>query len=492
MESIPLPIVTVQPTFPTVMQEVDDGVIPYEVIWISCYQSKRPSVHGKVQAILDERRRDVMNLVTKESDVEIHKLPQDRTYSVSCKFLDIPPTTIITPVQEYKDPEVSNPQRPRRITAFDVSPDQSQFAAGQLNGTVHLYPITPLPQSFQDESSFQPKHAPRILTASPHLKKHSKPHLSAVSAIKFFPSSRVLLTAGGDFSLTILPAEPFSTAQPTSPPSTVRPSNTTERIQIQPVRVMRSHTRSVTSIAIIAPGKNVLSASLDSTVKLWDVPTGSTITSLSSRSPILSMDIGERTPSLVDSLTKHSLDQQTEAETAYVPNTDSREVPETGSHLAFCGLSNGSFELFDLRTKHIAYRSSTSITPEIVAPSGSLTAVIYSAQKNLFMSGSSRGIVSVYDTRVLERPVSSFKRNDAGIEDLEMVDLYGVDGGGVGVAVATTDGLPFVANLSQPASPCVAAELVGADCDSVRNVKVFANQVWCASDDAVIRRYSLL
>lgn len=59
----------------------------------------------------------------------------------------------------------------------------------------------------------------------------------------------------------------------------------------------------------------------------------------------------------------------------------------------------------------------------------------------------------------------------------------------LGLAVATSDGLPFVADVSSEVK--VAAELAGVDCDPVRGVRTRGTDVWCASDDAVVRKWSL-
>ncbi|KAK2459600.1 hypothetical protein APHAL10511_008383, partial [Amanita phalloides] len=72
-----LPIVDSQPSLPAALQDIDDDILPYEDIWISCYsQDVGPSVHAKVLAILDERKRDQINLTMKEGagDVQISKI----------------------------------------------------------------------------------------------------------------------------------------------------------------------------------------------------------------------------------------------------------------------------------------------------------------------------------------------------------------------------------------------------------------------------------
>ena len=106
---------------------------------------------------------------------------------------------------------------------------------------------------------------------------------------------------------------------------------------------------------------------------------------------------------------------------------------------------------------------------------------------NWFATGSTKGVVALYDLRSLSSALATFRRNGAGVEDLCFLDE------GLGLAVATSDGLPFVAGLSDGGSDVkVAAELAGVDCDSVRSVRARARHVWCASDDGVVRKVAFV
>lgn len=68
-------------------------------------------------------------------------------------------------------------------------------------------------------------------------------HKSYVSSLRFFPSSRVLLTAGADFTLNVVPAEQVEDVVPVSP-----------------VRTLKGHTHTITDTAIVSKGRNVLSS----------------------------------------------------------------------------------------------------------------------------------------------------------------------------------------------------------------------------------------
>ncbi|KAF9481080.1 WD40 repeat-like protein [Pholiota conissans] len=447
--SLTLPVVTIQNTFPEVLQEVQEGIIPHDKFWVSCYKTGETSIHAKVNAELDDRDRNLVVLKAVDGDVEVTR-DIDGNYNVACKSLGIHPTKILTPVQEYKDQERANPARPHRITAFDVSPDSSRFATGYLDGSIFLYPT----------SSFQSPPIDLVPKAIDITKSRttSRPHLSGVTSLKFFPSSRVLLSTGLDFSLTVLPAD-------------LPDAGASAGARVTPVRTMRAHVRSVTDTAIIALGRNVVSSSLDSTVKLWDVSSGEVITSLLAKAGVSSMSIGDRPPVPPDG-----------EEHAPPTSKDARELPETASKVVFCGLESGSFEVFDLGFKKSVYTSQGG--------NGSVTSIAYSDAHSLLATGTEKGNVTMYDTRSFATPLTSFRRLDTSIEDLTFI---GTKNGGVGLVVATSDGLPYVASVV-PEGPAVHAELVGADCDPVKKVTVRLDgnrtDIWSASDDGIVRRYA--
>lgn len=72
LEPIILPIATVQPTFHEVIHEVDQGIVPEESFWVSCYKEGEPSIHTKVLAELDPHDRDQVNLTSQDKNVTIN------------------------------------------------------------------------------------------------------------------------------------------------------------------------------------------------------------------------------------------------------------------------------------------------------------------------------------------------------------------------------------------------------------------------------------
>src|SRR5579859_2907060 len=101
-----LPIVTIQPSFPSVIAEVHVGIIPSETFWISCYKTSEQSVHAKVHAELDEVDRDLVLLKDLGGDVDVKKDGVSSLQSSSSMrlTLNIPRTKVLLPMREYTDP----------------------------------------------------------------------------------------------------------------------------------------------------------------------------------------------------------------------------------------------------------------------------------------------------------------------------------------------------------------------------------------------------
>ncbi|KLO13392.1 WD40 repeat-like protein [Schizopora paradoxa] len=430
-----LPIVNVQHDFQTVIADVQDGLDP-EDFWVSCYKTGSASVHGKVR-------------VTKE-DGEVHLASrqgvefirgQRSLHTAACPDLSIPPTRIRVPRRVLRDAELSDPARPHQINAFDVSPDTKQIAVGYNDGSIQRRVIPP-----------NGGDTTRVAVTY-------RPHVASVTSLRFFPSSKVLLSAGADFALAILDADPDSTSN----------SATTN-----PVRTLKAHSRAITDTAIVSRGRNVLSCAKDGTIRLWDVSGGKQIKVMGSSrySPITKMSIGAKSSEWT--IPSASGDNQSS------PFFDQREV-DTGDKLLFCALQDGTFEVFDLGTKAAVFHSEKGENE-----SGALTSISYSSSHNLLSTGSIRGIVSVYDTRRLATPLATFSRNGSSIEDLAFVSA---DSPTVGIAIASEDGLPYTAGLAAD-GPRVDAELIGADCEAVRVIRVDpTGGIWTAGDDGLVRAY---
>ena len=100
-----------------------------------------------------------------------------------------------------------------QITSFDIAPDLSLYATGDDDGNIRIGSLSRAGQPLK-----------------------AKPHLSSILSLRFFPSSKVVLTTSNDFTLSIMSAQDLSIP-----------------------RTLKAHTRAVTDSAIISRGKNVLS-----------------------------------------------------------------------------------------------------------------------------------------------------------------------------------------------------------------------------------------
>ncbi|KAI1796658.1 WD40 repeat-like protein [Ganoderma leucocontextum] len=411
-------------------------------------QAREPSVHGKVSATLDERNRD---LVLFEARDGVEFKDHGNTYSISCPSLDVRETRIAVPNTSFSSN--SEVRKLTHITAFGVSPDGSQVATGYHDGSVHTRPASPA-------------------NATPHAT--GKAHLSTATSPRFFPSSRVVLTSGADFSLSILPADPPESSQYTT-------------TKVNAARTLRGHTCTVTCTGIIARSRNILSGSKDGTVRLWDIPSGVQICSLAAGAnhfvPVLAFSTGEQWKE-ADGNPDHSPDSDASI-------TDPREV-DTSDKVVCCALQDSSFELFDLRTKRSQYRSKAG-------PPGARTilqVIAYSPESNLVAMGS--GSCLVYDTRSLgDELVVAVRCNEAPIEDVAFVDTANApfslgqsaaEMADIGLTIATEDGLPYVVEVC-PSWPRVRPELVGTDCDALRFVRAVGINIWSGADDGAVRRY---
>ncbi|THH03629.1 hypothetical protein EW145_g6130 [Phellinidium pouzarii] len=454
--SITLPIVSLQHDFQTVISDVQDGVVPEEDIWMSCYKTGEPSVHGKVRVSLGEKGEGGSRKVELKSrdGVLLEKATRGQ-YTASCSSLAVPPTIIRLPKHVVRDS--GGNLKTNQITALSVSPDLTQIAIGHADGVIRRLPLN-LDSSHHQNPAISP------LTYSPHLSD------TAISSLRYFPSSRVLLSAGADFSLHILDCEPTL-----STPS-------------KPARTLKGHIRAITSTAIISRGRNVLSCAKDGTVRLWDVSSGSQIRVMGSQkySSVNAMSLGERGDNWIPPSANRD-----DAETPKALQPDPREV-DTLDKLVFLALQDGNFECIDLGSKTSAFYSSSAPNYQ---RHGALNAISYFQRSSLLAIGSLSGVVAVYDTRSLASPLCSFQRNSASIEDLAFVS--GSDDADneknsteAALAIATEDGLPFVAGI-RPNGPEVRAELAGGgNCDAVRLVAVDERGgLWVACDDGIVRMY---
>ncbi|KAI4520530.1 WD40 repeat-like protein [Schizophyllum commune Loenen D] len=441
-----LPIVTAQPSFPEVVREVDDGMIPSEQIWVSCYRRAPPdsngtvnnsngaannkptSVHAKIDVTLDARDRNLVLFNTLEGDVRLEKDTRSGAYVAGCPSLNISPTTLTLASQEYVDPERADSQKPHRITALAVAPDGSTFASGFLDGSIHLYPVI---NEGLNRPLTEPPFKPYVegLKTVP-AKSISRAHLSTVTTLSYFASSRAILSGGIDFTLQVHPS-----------------SAPTELGRLTPTRTLKGHSRTVTGAHPIS-ATGAVSVSADGTVRQWDVEEGEQVGMHIAATGVAAL---------------------------------AGEITRTRPSEALVALADGRAQLVDLRAEHGQGGFITS-RPTTFGAGSAIDAV-----DNTFAIGSSRGVVVVHDRRRPDAVLSEFVRNEgegAAVGALIFLDTSRL-------AVATADGLPFIVKTTDAdgSEPTVERELIGADCDAVRCLSRRGNELWAGGDDGVVRRY---
>ena len=339
----------------------------------------------------------------------------------------------------------------------------------------------------------------------------SRPHLSTVLAVRFFPSSAVLLTSSLDHTLRIHDA--------------LSPTLTT-------VRTFIAHTGAVTGVAVVDRGRNVLSASKDGTIRLWDVGGGKELalrrwSTGTGAVAALCLDAGE-------GWTGYESGRGGEGNSRILP--DNGEVG-TENKVVFAGLQDGRVEGYDLRSKRSAFSfSSKQQGGQFATSSGAIDSIAFAPDTSMLATGARNGIVRWWDMRSCGRgegpPLCEFRRNGAGIESLTWVPAgwmtsssplstktaeereleererrlqveedIPVTLGGESLArglphlvIGTVDGLPWRAGLTPDAKAVVVEEYVGYECgDGVRVVRWCAANdergIWCAGDDGLVRFY---
>ncbi|KAK7455885.1 hypothetical protein VKT23_010922 [Stygiomarasmius scandens] len=511
-----LPIVTIQSTFPTVVNEIYNGVIPFEDIWVSCYDhspSGPRSSHSKVTVVLDDVDREKVNLETKQgegSDLKMAEATSGLTnsYTISLPSFSISSVRLLTPVQEYADPERSNTRRPHRITSFAVAEDKSQLTTGFLDGSVYLYAVHPLPspstsssiKKYATSASYEPPRATYTTHRQTLVSSSSKAHKSTVTSLRFFPSSRVILSSSADFSVQIYPADPLSPfVTPNLPMDKQSP-------RVPAVRALVGHTRAVTSTAILGRGRSIMSTGTDAMIRTWDVSKGEQVPESVVRSIVGVNKMVFREASI---------------EGSGINGADTLPSVTAVQGRLYCALQDGSFEVFQLsnepRPKSL-FRSTRS-------PHGAVTAIAISSaisgdEGGYLAVGTAGGVISIYRlpspslsaesdalSTLLSEAILKFRRSDAGIEDISFISLPDEV---IGLVIATTDGLPWIARLHglSRSSPelgldaghvraSLYAELTGGDVDPVRAIVVLGPgegdeknvEIWTAGDDGIVRRY---
>ncbi|PWN18042.1 hypothetical protein BCV69DRAFT_314886 [Microstroma glucosiphilum] len=358
-----LPYATLQPTYHQVYADILESKVAAENVWLSVYADNAPqkSIHATLTLAAKEKNdpsaqdevqleniRGQRNLLIKEekaralSGREGHAVP-DLSISTSSSSMvatsptvaqNSPslPTSVRLRLPVHTPATLLKGRRSQRaiesggggqISAFDVSPDGTKLVAGGEDGECV---VAGLPGWIRGEAgedgenthsvgielAVEEKAQRRIRALEKKrlasLRLPLTGHVGDVQAASFLPSSLVLLTASSDLTLRLYSAQDG----------------------ICP-RVFKGHKRAVTSTAILGRGKRIVSASLDGTIRVWDVRAGKSVRM-----------IGCRGWSGVECLRVLKLN-------GAATSSEAQEEEGLGDYLAIAGLSSGYVQVFLLR-----------------------------------------------------------------------------------------------------------------------------------------------
>lgn len=303
-----------------------------------------------------------------------------------------------------------------------------------------------------------------------------------MQSLRFFPSSRVLLSSSSDHTLHIISSD--------SSPTSQLPLLSVARTLKSQLGKETAHTAAITDTHILGVGKQVLSCSKDGSVRLWDVGSaskaeGSTTLFSDGFVPIMRMAVSS-------------------------PSSSAPHNGEEGNgegRVIYTALQNGAINIFDTRTSKLVYASPSSTSRS----SQSLLSIAHSERFNLLATGSTSGIVKLFDPRSLdstsgsgsgkdETLITSFKRSDSSVDDLTFIpppSSVTSAPSSASLLVATGDGFPFCASVSSASEKVVSVkEEYAAHADEgVRAIRYLSGgegeqgDIWTAGDDRIVRKY---
>ncbi|KAJ9095754.1 hypothetical protein QFC19_007467 [Naganishia cerealis] len=264
-------------------------------------------------------------------------------------------------------------------------------------------------------------------------------------------------------------------------------------------RTLKGHKRAVTTLGILGVGKNVVSGSKDGTIKLWDVSKGVCLTSLYTAgfAGVEKIAVGNRAQ--VKSTVGAAGDP------FQLKHLEGEIAADTHDKTLFAGLSSssGSLALYDLASKqpifpsfpHIPTSTTSFASFPRSAGGGAIHSIAYDADCFLLASGSAKGVVVVRDVRMLDKDGSGalhvFRRTEAPINDLAFVKASSSTMS-IDMVLAPESGLPCRIGIPHGSSELVTCveEYAGWEPLSIESVSAGRQgEVWVAGAEGGIRRY---
>ncbi|GJJ69971.1 proteasomal ATPase-associated factor 1 [Entomortierella parvispora] len=282
-------------------------------------------------------------------------------------------------------------------------------------------------------------------SATGRVTKELKGHVQYVNTCKFFPSGQVILSGGGDFLLKV-----WSVLDGSCPVT------------------MKGHVKAVTDTAIIDRGRNILSSSSDGTVKLWEVASGATIRTLMHGN---------------DKVNAIAVDTWATPLESKIP-VDTREIGTEGK-LVIAASNDGHIYGLDVRASEEAFQKRSFNQAPV-------RSCAYSAQHSLVATGTSEGVVEVFDIRKFDQVLSRHQRGTAGVSSLLFSEAKDAAGETPHLIVGCDDSGLYETKAAGDPAIQLRREYVGFDLDGPCHARLVAGgpALTAITKDGGLLRYS--
>ncbi|OCF55155.1 hypothetical protein L486_07266 [Kwoniella mangroviensis CBS 10435] len=418
-----------------VFDDIEQGVVLSEDIWVSGYKAGESSVHGKAKITF---REGGGSDITSREGVKVERSTSSKTnFNVSIPKLNIDTRTVKYPKHIIHPPykKSSNLDAPLHINSLSLNPKSPHVVIGGPDGYCVILPTS---------------------LNSTEKEVQLKGHVGDVRDVKWFPSGEVILTASSDLSIRIYGRE-----------------------GINP-RILCGHTRAITSTCILGVGKQILSASKDGTIRLWDIGKGEEVKrwliGLESRMTIEGMIVIEDPQSL------QSLGLGPE---------------EGGERVMVLNVQEGIWiQPFSSTEKGSGWFIRNDLNSQLIS---------MDQREGVVVLGYMNGVIEIIDLVRLRKPsttkeegkvgvgrIKRIKRNESPIYSLYLTSTSTGGNHEVDLYVGTSSGLPCLLGITIREDRFeveTKEELAGWEATGIECWGKVGDNVWCAGGEGGLRRY---
>ncbi|CAI5742498.1 unnamed protein product [Hyaloperonospora brassicae] len=353
------------------------------------------------------------------------KKPSEASMQLRPTVFQVPHATVDVPMGST-DSKASGARAMRllQLNAVDVSFDERFVVLGGSDGVSMLW-------DRQNRTQMLPLQG----------------HVADVTSVRFYPSSKVVLTGSLDFTLRIWSIDGRCAA------------------------VMKGHRGGVEDIAILGRGRNVLSCGTDGFIQLWNCGTQDVVAKWANddQSPVHCLAVLDDT---ARRLTKGTS-----------PPCDSGKEAETDGKVLFAGLDNGETLGVDVRTR-AGVLNIDGLAGSII----SCAATTATASSPMLFTGSEDGLLTAWDLRHTSVPLHALSRSSSAIHSIVVSTLPANDS----VSTWTAHGDGGCCSWSNfQGIPHICTELTGPQYDAVRGVALAGqtSRLFTACRDGRLREY---